>query len=78
MIYPPLSEGGLNNEALQEAINALGGNTLYTPLKMNKEYTPIKWETLFDIVEFTQDFAKNFYGDSEDDLIDAGITYKII
>jgi len=78
MIYPPISEGGLNNEALQEAINALGGNTLYTPLKMNKEHTPIKWETLSDIVEFTQDFAKNFYGDSEDDLIDAGITYKII
>ncbi len=74
MIYPPLVEGSLNNEALQDAINTLGGNTLFTPLKMNKSYTPTVWENL--VPEFNQDFA--IYGDSEDDLIAAGITYKII
>jgi len=41
---------------------------------MNKSYTPTVWENL--VPEFNQDFA--IYGDSEDDLIAAGITYKII
>lgn len=76
MIYPPLIEGSLNNDALQDAINNLGGNTLYNSLKINKAYTPVQWENL--VPEFNQDFARHFYGASEDDLIAAGITYTII
>ena len=76
MIYPPLIEGSLNNEALQDAINNLGGNTLYNALKINKAYTPVQWENL--VPEINQDFAKHFYGDSEDDLIAAGVIYTII
>ena len=78
MVYPPLSEGGLNNAAFQDAILNLGGNTLYNPLQMNKseDYSPVQWETL--VPELNQDFGTNFYGDSEDDLIAEGIDYTII
>ena len=84
MIYPPVSESILNVQALQEAISNLPnsipgypiGNSLYNSLKMNKSYTPILWETL--IPEYNQDFANHFYGDSEDDLIAAGVIYTII
>ena len=84
MIYPPVSESILNGQALQEAISNLPnsipgypiGNSLYNSLKMNKSYTPILWETL--IPEYNQDFANHFYGDSEDDLIAAGVIYTII
>ena len=76
MVYPPLSEGGLNNAAFQEAILNLGGNTLYNPLQMNKSYNPIQWRDIDP--ELNQDFGTNFYGDSEDDLIAEGIDYTII
>ena len=78
MVYPPLSEGGLNNAAYQEAILNLGGNTLYNNLQMNKseDYSPVQWETL--VPELNQDFGTHFYGDSEDDLIAEGIDYTII
>ena len=76
MVYPPLSEGGLNNAAFQDAILNLGGNTLYNTLQMNTSYNPIQWETL--IPELNQDFGTHFYGDSEDDLIAEGIDYTII
>ena len=74
MVYPPFSESILNNDGFQEAVSNLSqGNSLYSELKMNKPYTPTKWETM--IPEFNQDFATHFYGDSEDDLIAAGVTY---
>ena len=76
MVYPPLSEGGLNNAAFQDAILNLGGNTLYNTLQMNTSYYPIQWETL--VPELNQDFGTHFYGDSEDDLIAEGIDYTII
>lgn len=74
MVYPPFSESILNNDGFQEAVsNLTQGNSLYSELKMNKTYTPVKWEKM--IPEFNQDFATHFYGDSEDDLIAAGVTY---
>ena len=76
LVYPPLSEGGLNNAAYQDAILNLGGNTLYNELQMNTYYDPIQWETL--VPELNQDFGTHFYGDSEDDLIAEGIDYTII
>ena len=76
LVYPPLSEGGLNNAAYQDAILNLGGNTLYNELQMNTSYDPIQWETL--VPELNQDFGTHFYGDSEDDLIAEGIDYTII
>ena len=84
MIYPPVSESVLNGQALQEAISSLpnavpgyqSGNSMYNMIKMNKPYTPIIWETL--VPEYNQDFANHFYGDSEDDLIAAGVIYTII
>ena len=84
MIYPPVSESVLNGQALQEAISNLpnavtgyqSGNSMYNMIKMNKPYTPIIWENL--VPEYNQDFANHFYGDSEDDLIAAGVNYTII
>ena len=76
LVYPPLSEGGLNNAAYQKAILNLGGNTLYNELQMNTSYDPIQWKTL--VPELNQDFGTHFYGDSEDDLIAEGIDYTII
>jgi hypothetical protein len=78
MVYPPLSEGGLNNAAYQDAILNMGGNTLYNSLQMNKSegYSPIQWEDRDP--ELNQDFGTHFYGDSEDDLIAQGIDYTII
>ncbi|MDG1042639.1 MAG: SusD/RagB family nutrient-binding outer membrane lipoprotein [Flavobacteriaceae bacterium] len=76
LVYPPLSEGGLNNAAYQDAILNLGGNTLYNEIQMNTSYDPIQWETL--VPELNQDFGTHFYGDSEDDLIAEGIDYTII
>lgn len=83
MVYPPVSESVLNGQALQEAISNLPnsvpgypiGNSMYNTIKMNKIYNPIDWEN--EIPEYNQDFAKHFYGDSEDDLIAAGVNYII-
>lgn len=86
MIYPPIIEGATNNANLQDAISKLtesvspdflSGNSLYSKLKINKAYTPIDWAT-YGTPTFTSDFITNFYGDSEDDLIAAGVTYKIL
>ena len=86
MIYPPIIEGATNNANLQDAISKLtesvspnfsSGNSLYSKLKINKTYTPIDWAT-YGTPTFTSDFLTNFYGDSEDDLIAAGVTYKIL
>ena len=85
MIYPPIIEGATNSVNFQEAVSQLteslsgfpSGNTLYSSLKINKQYTPIDW-TKFGNPMFTSDFLTHFYGDSEDDLIAAGVTYKKI
>jgi hypothetical protein len=77
MIYP-ISEIGLNNAGYVAAIQALGGNTMSIPLKMNKnpKYTPDYWTS--QPAAFNQEFARKFYGESEDDLKAAAVTYKII
>ena len=77
MLYPPLSESGNNSAGFSAAVALLqNGNTLDSPLQMNKTYTPIDY-TQFP-AEFNQDFANNFYGPSEDDLIAAGVPYTIL
>ncbi len=74
MVYPPLSESGFNNVGFTAAVSLLqNGNTLLSPLQMNKPFSPINYTEL--LAEFNQDFATNFYGPSEDDLIAAGVTY---
>jgi hypothetical protein len=74
MVYPPLSESGFNNAGYTAAVALLAnGNSLTSPIKMNKPMTPIDYPSLD--VEFSRDFARNFYGPSEDDLIAAGIPY---
>ena len=77
MVYP-ISEIGLNNAGYEAAILALGGNQMNTPLKMNKKplFTTDYWNSL--PAAFNQEFARKFYGESEDDLKTAGITYTTI
>ena len=77
MIYPT-SESGLNNAGYLAAIQALGGNQLNTPLKMNKSSTlsPNYWNSR--PAKFSNDFALKFYGESESDLIANGVPYTII
>lgn len=83
MVYPPVSESILNGQAFQEAISNLPsslpgypiGNSMYNTIKINKVYNPKAWEN--EMPEYNQDFAKHFYGDSEDDLIAAGVNYII-
>jgi hypothetical protein len=81
MVYP-ISEIGLNNAGYVAAIQALGGNQMSTPLRMNKAplFTPNYWNDLPAV--FNQEFARKFYGESEDDLKAAGLelgkTYTII
>ncbi|WP_370103650.1 SusD/RagB family nutrient-binding outer membrane lipoprotein [Winogradskyella sp.] len=83
MIYPVIIEGATNDTNLQEAISTLtepvspsfpSGNSLYSRLQINKQYDPIDWPRYGD-PSFTIDFLTNFYGDSEDDLINAGVNY---
>ncbi len=72
MVYP-ISEIGLNNAGYVAAIQALGGNTISIPLKMNKnpKYTPDYWTTRPAV--FNQEFARKFYGESDSDLIAGGL-----
>jgi hypothetical protein len=72
MVYP-ISENGLNNAGYVAAIQALGGNTMSIPLKMNKKpkYTPDYWNDLPAV--FNQEFARKFYGESDSDLTAAGL-----
>ncbi|MEQ9286130.1 MAG: SusD/RagB family nutrient-binding outer membrane lipoprotein [Cyclobacteriaceae bacterium] len=75
MIYPT-SEAALNGTAYEVAVGMLGGiDYLYTPLKINKSYTPVVWENF--PAEYNTDFYSQYYGDSVDDLIAAGVTYEI-
>jgi len=75
MLYAPI-EVAVNNAAYKNALAVLGLDLFVTPLKMNKPYTPTKWESV--IAEYNQEFASYWYGYSEDDLKAAGVPYKII
>ena len=74
MVYPVL-EFGLNNAGYVAAIQALGGNTVKTPLKMNKNpiYTADYWTSPPVPAVYNQEFARRFYGPSESDLTAAGL-----
>jgi len=76
MLYAPI-EVAVNTLAYKEAVARIGTDWFYTPLKMNKPYTPIKWENV-KTAEFNQEFASYWYGYSVDNLIAAGVPYKII
>ena len=77
MVYAP-SEIGLNKSGYDAAILALGGNQINTPLKMNKKslLTPEYWNSKPAV--YNQEFARKFYGESEDDLKAAGVIYTTI
>ncbi|MFY0653485.1 MAG: SusD/RagB family nutrient-binding outer membrane lipoprotein [Cyclobacteriaceae bacterium] len=77
MVYAP-AEIGLNTAAVTSAIdNLLGGaDLMITSLKINKDYTRTQWEAL--PAEWNYEFASQYYGDSVDDLIAAGVSYEII
>jgi hypothetical protein len=72
MVYP-IIEDGLNDAGYEAAIYALGGNKMSIPLKMNKPplFTPNYWNDLPAV--FNQEFARRFYGESENDLTAAGL-----
>ena len=76
MLYAPI-EVAVNSMAYKNALAQLGDDWFYTPLKMNKPYTPIKWEDV-TTAEFNQEFASYWYGYSVDNLIAASVPYKII
>lgn len=76
MIYAPVEEA-VNEAAYSAAVTALDGfDEMTTPLKMNKEYTRINWENAS--AEFNIDFGSQWYGNSVDDLIAAGVEYTIV
>ena len=78
LVFPP-SEKGTNTVNYGDALLLLGGpDDLITPLSINKFYerTPPP-ETIID-AEYNNDFASEWYGESEDDLIEKGINYDII
>ncbi len=76
MVYNP-KEMGINPVAYAAALSALGGpDEMTTPLKMNKAYVAINWENL--PAAYNMDFATQYYGNSVDDLIAAGVEYEII
>jgi hypothetical protein len=78
MVYP-ISEIGLNNAGYVAAIQALGGNQMNTPLKMNKApIIALKYWSSPGLGSFNQEFARRFYGESESNLIAAGIPYTKI
>ncbi len=69
------SEPSLNPTGYASGLNHLGGpdETVF-PIKMNKPSPGTAWENA--PAEYNNDFARHWYGDSEDDLIDAGIDYE--
>jgi hypothetical protein len=75
MVYAPL-EIAVNPVAYKNALAVIGVDLFVTPLKMNKPYTPTKWETVK--AEYNQEFVSFWYGTSVSDLIAAGVPYKII
>lgn len=75
MVYAPI-EIAVNPAAYKNALAVIGVDLFVTPLKMNKPYTPAKWESV--IAVYNQEFASFWYGFSEDDLKAAGVPYKKI
>lgn len=69
------SEAAINPTGFASGLNHLGGpdETVF-PLKMNKPSPGTAWENAPAV--YNNDFARHWYGDSEDDLIDAGIQYE--
>jgi len=75
-IYPP-NEIALNGTSYLEAVTRLGGeDTVDTPLKMNKPYTPPDWDAV--TAGFNYEFGRHWYGNSIDDLVANGIDYIIL
>ncbi len=76
MIYPK-TEASINPAGYDGAIARLGGaDNMMTALQMNMPGPNIAWETL--PAAYSSEFASHWYGDSEDDLIAAGVDYEII
>ncbi len=73
MIYST-SEPSINSAGYEIGLGFLGGvDATTTPIEMNKPGDFIDWPSL--PAEYNWDFAKHWYGDSEDDLIAKGIPY---
>ncbi len=69
------SEANINPAGYATGLNNLGGpDDTTTPIQMNKPGGFIDWPSL--PAEYNSDFARHWYGDSEDDLIAAGIPYE--
>ncbi|WP_160162398.1 SusD/RagB family nutrient-binding outer membrane lipoprotein [Ochrovirga pacifica] len=76
--YAP-AEKGSNINNYNEALEMLGGpDDLITPLKMNKPFIRVPDLTTIVDAEYNSDFASNWYGKSEDDLIANGVSYTVI
>ncbi len=70
-----LDEPSINPNGHASGVELLGGpDETVTPIKINKPSPGIAWETL--PAEYNNDFGSHWYGDSEDDLIEAGIPYE--
>jgi hypothetical protein len=69
------AEVAINPGGFASGISHLGGpDETVTPLKMNKPSPGTDWES--KEAEYNSDFGRHWYGDSEDDLIEAGIPYE--
>ncbi len=69
------SEATINPTGFASGMSHLGGpDETVVPLKMNKPSPGTVWENAPAV--FNNDFARHWYGDSEDDLIEAGIPYE--
>lgn len=76
MVYA-MVEKGINVTAYEAAAAALPlGDEMLSPLLMNKSYQRVQWETV--PAEYNMDFCTQWYGNSVDDLIAAGVEYQIV
>ncbi len=74
MVYD-VNEGSINPTGYATGLSNLGGpDHMQTPIIMNKPGENIDWPSL--PAEYNTDFARHWYGDSEDDLINAGVPYE--
>ena len=69
------AESAINPNGFASGLNHLGGpDETVQPLLMNKPSPGTAWENAPAV--YNNDFGRHWYGDSEDDLIDAGIPYE--
>ena len=69
------AEGAINPVGFSSGLDHLGGpDETVQPLKMNKPSPGTAWENAPAV--YNNDFGRHWYGDSEDDLINAGIPYE--